>query len=81
MARIHVVPEAEATGALKRLYDDASRRAGRVFRIVALHSLRPDLLRQFIGFYATLMLGPAALTRAQREALAVVTSAANRCHY
>lgn len=81
MARIRVVPEAEATGDLKRFYDEAIARAGKVWRIVALNSLRPDLLRQFIGFYVTLMRGPSRLTRAQREILAVVTSAENRCHY
>ncbi|MCI0340140.1 MAG: carboxymuconolactone decarboxylase family protein [Planctomycetales bacterium] len=81
MARIRIVPESEATGSLKDQYDAAVKRAGRVFRIVALNSLRPDLLRSFIGFYVTLMRGPGELSRVQREALAVVTSKANHCHY
>ena len=81
MPRIRTVPVGEAEGALKKLYDDAIARAGRVYHIVALGSLRPDLLRQFMGFYVTLMRGPGTLTRAQREAIAVVTSKANACHY
>lgn len=81
MARIRTVSLDEATGSLKKFYDDSVKRAGRVFGIVALHSLRPDLLRQFIGFYVTLMRSDGALSRAQKEALAVVTSKANECHY
>lgn len=81
MPRIRTVPVGEAQGPLKKLYDDAIARAGRVFHIVALGSLRPDLQRQFMAFYVTLMRGPGALTRMQREALAVVTSQTNACHY
>jgi alkylhydroperoxidase family enzyme len=33
------------------------------------------------GVYLALMHAPGALTRCQRELLAVVTSAVNRCHY
>jgi alkylhydroperoxidase family enzyme len=34
-----------------------------------------------IGFYATIMMGESPLTRVQREMLATVVSAENRCHY
>jgi alkylhydroperoxidase family enzyme len=81
MPRIRTVPPADAEGTLRKFYDEAIARAGRVFHIVALGSLRPDLLRQFIGFYVMLMRGPGALPRWEREALAVVTSKANACHY
>ena len=81
MARIRTVAPGEATGGVKKFYDDAEKRAGRVFGIVQLHSLRPDLMRQFIGFYVTLMRGDGALARWQKEALAVVTSKTNECHY
>jgi alkylhydroperoxidase family enzyme len=81
MARIQTIAPDAATGALKKSYDAAIARVGRVFGIVQLHSLRPDLLRQFIGFYVTIMRGPGALPRWQREMLAVVTSRINECHY
>ncbi|MHC5021310.1 MAG: carboxymuconolactone decarboxylase family protein [Planctomycetota bacterium] len=81
MARIQQIEYDQAEGSLKKFYDDSLKRAGRIFGIVKLHSLRPDLQRQFIQFYATLMLGPGELPRWQREALAVVTSKTNECHY
>ena len=81
MARIETVEHDQATGSLKKFYDESVQRAGRIYGIVKLHSLRPNLMRQFIQFYATLMLGPGDLPRWQREALAVVTSKTNECHY
>ena len=81
MARIRTVAPEDATGGLKKFYDDSIRRAGKVYHIVRLHSLRPDILRGFLGLYMTLMLKPGALARWQKEALAVVTSKTNECHY
>lgn len=81
MAWIRTVPEAEATGFLKRIYDDAVQRAGKVFHILRVMSLSPRTLHASMGLYAASMLGPSPLSRARREMLATVVSAANRCHY
>ena len=81
MAWIPTVPPEEADGLLRRLYDQAMRRAGRVFQIVEVMSLNPPVLRASMALYQAACLGPSPLTRAQREALAVVTSRANACHY
>jgi alkylhydroperoxidase family enzyme len=81
MAWIRTVADGEAEGALKRLYDAAVKRAGRVYRIVAAMSLAPRTLEASMGLYREVMFGPSELTRAQREMLAVVTSRANDCHY
>jgi len=78
---IHVVPPEAAEGDLKRQYDEAVRRAGKVWNIVAISSLNPGLSRAFMAFYASLMHGPSDLSRAEREMLATVVSWANACHY
>ena len=81
MPYIRVISVEEATGLLKRLYENALRRAGRVWNIVAIMSLQPRTMQASIdGLYATLMFGESGLSRAQREMIAVV-SAANRCPY
>ena len=49
--------------------------------ILASHSLNPDALRAHVGLYRTIRFGPSPLTRPEREAIAVVVSAANNCHY
>jgi alkylhydroperoxidase family enzyme len=81
MSWIRTVKAGEAEGPLRRLYDAAVERAGKVFGIVRLMSLSPPILDASMGLYRTLMHGPSALTRRHREMLAVVTSRANDCHY
>ena len=81
MAWIKTIPIAEATGVLKRYYDDAIRRAGKVWNIIVSMSIKPDVLRTSIQFYTVLMHGPSGLTRAQREMIAVVVSRINDCYY
>lgn len=82
MPYIRVIPSDEATGLLKRLYENALRRAGRIWNIVAIMSVQPRVMQASIdGMYATIMFGESGLSRAQREMIAVVVSAANRCPY
>ena len=81
MSWIRTVGDGEAEGQLGRLYREAIARAGKVYGIVRLMSLSPPILEASIGLYRALMHGPSALTRRQREMLAVVTSRANDCHY
>ena len=81
MAWIRIVEETEAQGLLARIYEASRQRAGRVFNIVKVQSNNPRVLQSSMGFYQTAMLADSALTRAQREMLAVVVSTANDCHY
>ncbi len=81
MAWIKTIPIEAASGSLKRQYDAAIERAGKVWNIVSSMSLKPELLRTSIQLYKTLMHGPCGLSRAQREMIAVVVSRANDCYY
>ena len=82
MPYIRVISVAEATGLLRRLYDNAIRRAGKVWNIVSIMSVNPRAMQASIdGLYAALMFGESGLSRAQREMIAVVVSATNRCPY
>ena len=81
MAYLRLIDEDKATGELKREYDEAIGRAGKVFNIVKAMSLRPGVLRRAMGLYKAVMFGPSELTRAERELLAVVVSVENSCHY
>jgi uncharacterized peroxidase-related enzyme len=81
VAFLRLVDVAEATGALKREYDAAVARAGKVFNIVKAMSLRAGVLRASMQLYREIMFGESGLSRAERELLAVVVSRANDCHY
>ncbi len=81
-AWIEIIPEDQAEGLLKTLYDqERDRRVGVVDNILKVHSLRPETLRAHADLYHTVMHGPSGLTHAEREMIAVVVSALNRCHY
>ncbi len=81
MPWIEQVPVEQARGLLKKLFDDAVKRAGRVWNIVRIMSLNPPMLRDSIRFYAAALFGESPLTRVQRELLATVVSVELECHY
>jgi alkylhydroperoxidase family enzyme len=81
MPHIHITREGDATGVTKREYDAANRRAGRIWNIVSIQSQLPEVMRDSMRLYGSIMFGPSPLSRAQREMLAVVTSTVNDCHY
>lgn len=81
MAWIRLTGPEEATGLLKREYDAAIQRAGRIWNILSLMSPNPKVLRASISFYGAIMHGPSPLSRAQREMLATVVSRTIGCRY
>jgi uncharacterized peroxidase-related enzyme len=81
MAWIRTIPPGEGAGLLKKLYDAAIARAGKVWNIVRLMSLRPAQLETSMGLYRAVMFGESGLSRAEREMIAVVVSKTNGCHY
>lgn len=82
MAWIRTIAPGEATGLLRRLYDEALARAGKVFNVLSIQSLRPEVLEIGVKLYEELMFSPRSpLSRAQREMIAVAVSRVNQCHY
>ena len=81
MAWIRTVPESEATGPLAAQYQAAAKRAGRIFNILKIQSLKPSTLKESMDLYIATMQAGSGLTRAEREMLAVAVSSANDCHY
>ena len=81
MAHIRLVQDQEATGSLKKMFDAAIERAGKVFGIVRLMSRNPPVLRTSMMLYREIMFGASPLSRSQRERLATVVSRKNDCFY
>ncbi len=81
MPWIRQIPIDEASGLLKREFDKAIRRAGRIWNILHIMSLNPRTLRISMEFYGAVMFASSPLTRVQRELLATVVSAELDCHY
>ncbi|MDJ0757482.1 MAG: carboxymuconolactone decarboxylase family protein [Ardenticatenaceae bacterium] len=81
MPRIHVISPQQATGFLKKEYEKALKRAGRIWHIVSIMSQNPRAMQASMSFYGSIMHGNSPLSRAQREMLATVVSAVNHCVY
>lgn len=82
MAWIRTTPPEAAEGLLARLYDTAIKRAGKVFNVIRIQSLRPKVLRDSTRLYLEVMHSrDSGLTRAQREMIATAVSRANDCFY
>lgn len=81
MAWITIIPEDEAHGRLAELYDRYREPWGGVDNILRIHSLNVKSLQTHYDLYAHLMRGRSDLSRIQREMIAVVVSAVNRCRY
>lgn len=81
MPWIQQIPIEKAKGLLKKQFDEAKKRAGRVWHIVHIMSINPRTLRDSIKFYTTIMIGSSPLSRVQREMLATVVSAELDCYY
>lgn len=53
----------------------------RLANILAVQSLHPAALEGHRAYYRAIMFGKSPLSRAERESIAVVVSAANDCFY
>lgn len=79
-AWIRTVGPADAEGDLAGVY----RRIGardRADHVIRVHSLHPAGMEGHVDLYRSVMFGRSPLSRRQREAVAVVVSAANDCFY
>jgi uncharacterized peroxidase-related enzyme len=81
MAHIPIIQPEDAEGRLREIYDDIETKRGKVADVHKIQSLHPETIVQHMDLYLELMYGSSPLTRAQREMIGVVVSAANRCEY
>lgn len=82
MAWIRTVSDDEAEGRIARTFEAARSRAGRIYGIVRLMSLQPEILDASMGLYAATTTSPRSpLPRWFRELVAVTVSRTNDCFY
>ncbi len=78
---LHVPSEEEVPPEVRELWAKPIEKLGFVPNVLRVYAIRPRHLELWNAFYDDLMRGESGLTKAQREMIAVVVSAANRCHY
>lgn len=81
-AWIEIIPESEATGTLRELYDLAQTPHGTVDNVMKAHSLRPHTMQGHIALYRSVLHHPdIALPLWLLEVVASYTSIKNNCEY
>src|SRR6476660_6286206 len=78
---LHLPPDDDAPDAVKELWAKPLEKLGFVPNVLRAYAILPRHLELWNAFYDDLMRGESGLTKAQREMIAVVVSATNRCHY
>jgi hypothetical protein len=81
MPYIRTITLEDAEGELKKHYDAAMKRAGRIFNVLSIQGLNPRELAASVGLYQQLMQAPGPLPRETREMLATVVSREQNCFY
>jgi uncharacterized peroxidase-related enzyme len=81
IARLHVPDEEDVPDEVKELWALPLEKLGFVPNVLRVFALRPNHLLGWWAYYDELLRGESGLTKAQREMIAVVVSATNRCHY
>jgi uncharacterized peroxidase-related enzyme len=74
-------PRASLAPDLQKYFAACDEKLGFLPNVLAAYSFDEAKLRGFMGFYNELMLGDSALSKLEREMVAVVVSSANRCYY
>ena len=81
-AWIKMVPEHEATGVLKDMYDAAMTPYGTVDNVMKVHSLRPHTMHGHVTLYKSVLHHPdITLSLWFLEVIASYTSIKNKCDY
>ncbi|MEO9532957.1 MAG: peroxidase-related enzyme [Crocinitomicaceae bacterium] len=81
MPIIETIQPEDATGELKKIYDDLIQSRGKIAEVHKIQSLNPKSIVNHMDLYMTLMYGKSPLKRELREMIAVVVSKANQCEY
>ena len=81
-AWIRMIPEDEATGVLRELYDEAMTPHGTVDNVMKVHSLRPHTMRGHVALYRSVLHHPdIRLPLWFLEVVASYVSIKNNCRY
>jgi uncharacterized peroxidase-related enzyme len=75
------LPAAELTPAMRAYFDKCTEKLGFIPNVLAAYAFDMAKLEAFVAMYNDLMLAPSGLSKLEREMIAVVVSAQNRCYY
>ena len=82
MPYIKTVPYHQAKGLLKEAYDGILAQQGRISNVYAVSSLRPETMVSLQNHHQPVMQSTTSgLTEAEKQMIATLVSALNKCRY
>ena len=82
MPFVKTVSYHQAKGPLKEAYDEMLARQGRISNVYAVSSLRPDTMVSLQNHHQPVMQSSTSgLTEAEKQMIATLVSALNKCRY
>ncbi len=81
MPFVKTVTFEEADGEVKTAYDRMLQNSGRISNVIAVSSLRPHLMTTLSAHGRSVMGTESGLTPTERQMVATVVSATNKCQY
>jgi alkylhydroperoxidase family enzyme len=81
MPFVRTIPYSEADGELKAMYDQLLQTRGNISNVIAVNSLRPHIMKTLSAHNNSVMRSESGLSPAERQMIATVVSAINRCQY
>ena len=79
--KLRIPKRSELPADLRKYFAVCDDKIGFLPNVLAAYSFAEPKLRAFMGMYNDLMLEDSVLSKLEREMIAVVVSAANRCYY
>ncbi len=81
MPYVRTVPYHEANAELKETYDQMLEARSFVANVQAVSSIRPHIVKTLAAHIGSVMRSESGLTVAEKEMIATVVSAVNKCQY
>jgi len=81
MPYVRTIPYEESQGELTEAYDMMIKTRGRIPNVQAVSSLKPNIIKTLMAHVGSVMFGESGVSRDEREMVAAVVSATNKCQY
>ena len=81
MPYVRTIPYEGSQGELTEAYDMMIKTRGRIPNVQAVSSLKPNIVKTLMAHVGSVMFGESGVPRAEREMVAAVVSASNKCQY
>ena len=81
MPYVRTIPYEESQGELTEAYDMMIKTRGGIPNVQAVSSLKPNIMKTLMAHVGSVMFGELGVSRAEREMVAAVVSATNKCQY